>query len=130
MLRTLITREESGAVPGQSVARFIDTVENNGGALTALSPDADMKLQFLGRLVPAVISEYIDNDVKECDFSGFGEILELIGNVDIADANGTDIRDYTNGRVLFNSTDITTIGEFIAVKYMVCLLYTSDAADE
>ena len=118
-LRTLITREESGAVPGQSVARFIDTVENNGGALTALPPDADMKLQFLERLVPAVISEYIDKDAKECDFSGFGEILELIGNADIADANGTDIRDYTNGRVLFNSADITTIGEFIAAKYMV-----------
>ncbi len=118
-LRTLITREDSGAVPGQSAAQFIDTARNNGGALTALPLDTDMKLQFLERLVPAVISEYIDNDAKECDFSGFGEILELIGNADIADANGTDIRDYTNGRVLFNSTDITTIGDFIATKYMV-----------
>lgn len=118
-LRTLIAREDSGAVPGQSIEQFIDTVENNGGALTALSPDTDMKLQFLENLVPAVISEYIDNDAKECDFSGFGEILELIGNADIADANATDIRDYTNGRVLFNSTDITTIGDFIAAKYMV-----------
>ena len=118
-LRTLITREDSGAVPGQSMEQFVDTVENNGGALTALSPDTDIKLQFLENLVPAVISEYIDNDAKECDFSGFGEILELIGNADIADENATDIRDYTNGRVLFNSADITTVGDFIAMKYMV-----------
>ena len=119
----LLVPTGAGNVSENSADTIVSMINAHDGPLTALStdkadtPETELKLAFLGDILPGLLGEYITDG--DCDFTGIAGVLKAVDGADIITKKQLHIADLQDGKILFDSVTTDRFADFIGEKYTI-----------
>lgn len=119
----LLVPTGAGNVSDNSADALVSMINAHDGPLTALNtdkadtPEAELKLAFLGDILPGLLGEYISGD--ECDFTDIAGVLKAVNNAKIITTKRLHVTDLQSGKILFDSVTTDRFADFIEEKYTI-----------
>lgn len=119
----LLVPTGAGNVSDNSADALVSMINAHDGPLTALNtdkadtPEAELKLAFLGDILPGLLGEYISGD--DCNFTDIAGVLKAVNNAKIITTKRLHMTDLQNGKILFDSVTTDRFADFIEEKYTI-----------
>ncbi|MCI8387166.1 MAG: extracellular solute-binding protein [Clostridiales bacterium] len=113
-------RDNVGDKQGWSFADYMALNDSLNGdvCMFGVSNMKSPEISMLEAILPYMIGEFVDYDSKTCDFTQFGELLELCKNTKYGENLYLDPSITADGRMILRQSEYADVDSFIADRYM------------